>query len=284
MERAQHFTPRHINATKEDLSGNHGIGRYILLPGSDGRAKEIAKHFENLSVKSHPRGHHLYLGTIHHEGEDIDIATISSGMGCPSMEIILHELFCLGAKRFLRIGTAGSLQPNHVNMGDIINVQASVRDEHTTLDYAPLALPAVASSKLVSAITQAKNKINLPQTLHTGIVHCKSSFYAREYFAGPKSNANKKYIHLLKQCGVLATEMETATLFIQSQLYHQQLQQQGFGDQYEILSGAILGILAIPPDYDATSDLEANTIEAIIYLGLETVKLLAVTTDIFHHA
>jgi len=38
----RHFKPEHINATPEDLAGNNRIGRYILLPGSDGRAQEIA--------------------------------------------------------------------------------------------------------------------------------------------------------------------------------------------------------------------------------------------------
>lgn len=57
---SQNITLHHINATTEDLAGNHGIGRYILLPGSDGRAKEISQHFNNLTIKSHPRGHNLF--------------------------------------------------------------------------------------------------------------------------------------------------------------------------------------------------------------------------------
>src|SRR5262245_18673294 len=100
------FNPFHINATAEDLAGNNGLGRYVLLPGSDGRAKAIAEYFTNTIVKTHPRGHHLYLGEIEGTNGPIEVATISSGMGCPSMEIILHELFHLGAKRFLRVGTA----------------------------------------------------------------------------------------------------------------------------------------------------------------------------------
>ena len=62
------------------------------------------------------------LGTLTAEGETIQVATLASGMGCPSMEIFLHELFQLGAKRFLRIGTAGSLQP-WIKTGQLINAQ-----------------------------------------------------------------------------------------------------------------------------------------------------------------
>src|SRR3990167_3178717 len=139
------FTPHHINVTADDLMGNNGIGRYILLPGSDGRAKQIAQYFNHVTIKPHSRGHNLYLGTLTTDSQSIDVATIASGMGCPSMEIILHELFSLGAKRFLRVGTAGSLQPNRVKMGDIIHVQASVRDEQTSSDYVPIEFPAVSS-------------------------------------------------------------------------------------------------------------------------------------------
>jgi uridine phosphorylase len=54
-------TPHHINAISSDLAGNNNIGRYIFLPGSEGRAKTIASHFDNVTVKQHSRGHHLYL-------------------------------------------------------------------------------------------------------------------------------------------------------------------------------------------------------------------------------
>src|SRR6185312_6559803 len=181
----------HINATVDDLAGNHGIGRYILLPGSDGRAKEIAQHFNNLTIKTHPRGHNLYLGSITSGELTIDVAAISSGMGCPSMEIILHELFHLGGKRFLRIGTAGSLQPGLVKIGDIVNAQASVRDEHTTIDYVPITVPAIASMEFNLAILHATKTLAFSEHVHTGMVHCKSSLYAREFGIGPKAERNK---------------------------------------------------------------------------------------------
>ena len=273
------FQPFHINADSEDLAGNNGIGRYVLLPGSNGRAHEIAQCFDNLTTKSHSRGHHLYLGTLTSEGQIIDVATIASGMGCPSMEIILHELFSLGAKRFLRVGTAGSLQPNRVKMGDIIHVQASVRDEQTSSDYVPIEFPAVSSIEFAIPVLQAAKKIGIADKLHTGIVHCKSSFYAREFGAGPKANENNDYITLLSQYGVLASEMETATLFIQSQLYDYQLRQYGNDNdpKHHVLASAILGILAIPPDAFASSSEVNPIINNLIMLALETVKTLALS-------
>lgn len=271
----QHFIPHHINATTEDFLGNENIGRYVLLPGSDGRAQAISERFNDVKVKTHTRGHNLYLGTINHQGKHIDMATIASGMGCPSMEIILHELFHLGAKRFLRVGTAGSLQPHLVKIGDIVNAQASVRDEHTTIDYVPIAMPAVSSYELTAPILLAAEKIGLAKRLHTGLVHCKSSFYAREFGAGPQGSENIDYINLLTQSGVLATEMETATLFIQSQLYNHQLKQQGKGPNYSVLAGALLGIIGIPPDQIATPAQSQETTDNLINLALETIKMLS---------
>jgi uridine phosphorylase len=268
-------TPHHINAISSDLAGNNNIGRYIFLPGSEGRAKTIASHFDNVTVKQHSRGHHLYLGTINDNGITIDVASISSGMGCPSLEIILHELLHLGGKRFIRVGTAGSLQKDSIHIGDIINTQASVRDESSTMDYAPLSVPAIASLEIIQAINLAANTLNFNQRVHTGIVHCKSSFYAREFYAGPNAATNKAYMQLLIDNGVLASEMETAGLFIMCQLYNHQLMQQGKGKAFRVLSGAILGIGAIPPDVFMTKEQEQLLTEDTIALGLATVKTLA---------
>ena len=268
-------TPHHINAIPEDLAGNNGIGRYILLPGSDGRAKGIAEFLENVQVKPHPRGHHLYTGTLSDHGVNIDMAVISSGMGCPSMEIILHELFYLGGRRFLRVGTAGSLQKKLIKIGDVVNAQASVRDESTTQDYAPLSIPAIASIEMISAIHQAAKRSEIHHRVHTGIVHCKSSFYAREFYAGPNAAANKDYMQMLIDNGVLASDMETASLFIQAQLYHHQMMQKGSGPDFKVLAGAILGIGAVPPDVYMTPDQEKSLTFNLIDLALNTIKVLA---------
>lgn len=269
------FIPHHINATAADLAGNNGIGRYILLPGSDGRAKEIASHFHQVSVKEHARGHNLYTGTIDYQGQTIDVATIASGMGCPSMEIILHELFQLGAKRFLRIGTAGSLQPGIVELGDLVNAQASVRDERTTTDYVPLEVPALASLEFTSATLLAAEKLALSEHIHTGMIHCKGSFYAREFGCGPLKERNNKYIDLLSDCGVLASEMETSALFIQSQLYDFELRKKGRGPEHRVLAGAILAIIAVPPAQVKASKLSTQATENAIQLALETIRTIA---------
>jgi uridine phosphorylase len=264
----------HINATPDDLAGNDGIGRYIFLPESDGRAKEIAEHFDNVTVKLYPRAHNIYLGTLPYEGKTIDVATVATGMGCPSCEIIVHELFHLGAKRFLRIGTAGSLQPGLLKIGDLVNAQATVRDENTTTHYVPIEFPAIASLEFASSILLAAGKLGLSEKVHTGIVHCKSSLYARQFGAGPRTDENKAYLEQLTQTGVLASEMETATLFIQSQIYNHQLMQKGESAQHRVLAGAILAIITGEHQADISTEI-TGAIQKSIQLALESVKTLA---------
>jgi uridine phosphorylase len=267
--RKSDFTPAHFNATAADFAGNDGIGRYVFLPTSDGHAKEIAQYFENVSVKPHHRAHNLYLGTLPCDGALIEVAAISTGMGCPSTEVILHELFALGAKRFLRIGTAGSLQPELIKAGDLINVQASVRDECTTARYAPVGFPAIASLELTSSILLAAENIGLDNMLHTGIAHCKSSFYG-----GAKDQRQTEYLKLLSDTGVLVSEMESATIFIQSQIYNHQLQSQGNSPAHRVLAGAILSVLGDKSEVESMVQVK-KSLKNSIELALEAVKTLA---------
>ena len=126
------FTPEHMTASEKDFEGNNGIGRYVLLPGSDGRAEKIAQNFSDVTVTRHSRRHNVYKGTLEHLGKSIDVAAVSSGMGTPSLDIIVNELGQLGVKRFLRVGTAGLLQPDYMNAGDFVIGTGAVRDDGAT--------------------------------------------------------------------------------------------------------------------------------------------------------
>lgn len=266
------FKPYHLNATQDDMQGNGEIGRYLFLPGSNGRAEEIASHFSNLRVKPHSRGHDLYFGDLIVDGEPIHVAAVSTGMGCASMEIILHELFHLGAKRFLRLGTAGSLQPNFVKLGDIIQVTGAVRDETSTDDYMPPAVPALASFEMNQSICDALLAMQPSRLVHQGIVHCKSTLYAREFGVGPRASENAHYLRLLSDSGVLASEMETASLFIQSMWYNHRLRERGTHAACRVLSGALLSIVAVPPDSWLEMDEQKKITDEMTLLGFEVIK------------
>ncbi len=254
------FEPIHINATAEDFIGNKQAGRYIFFPGSDGRAREIAQHFSNLKVKEHSRAHHLYLGTIERDGHKIDVASISSGMGTPSLDIICNELIKLGAKRFLRVGTSGSLQPDK-KVGDFVIATASVRDEGASRCYVPLEVPAVASLDMVYASKLAAERLKFDEKVHTGIIHSKDSLYAREFGEGPLAKQNKAYMEILEDAGVLASEMEASLLFILTNLADHHLRTQGKGNGFRALAGALCSIVGVGPLWATKEEMKKMTME-----------------------
>ena len=141
------FEPIHINMKKQHSSGNNGKGRFFIIPGSSERAKWIATTFLKVEkILYSNRGHDVYLGTY----DNIDIGVVSTGMGCPSLDIIVTELILLGVRHFLRIGTCGSMNDNLLKVGEIAIATAAVRDEHTSLAYLPIEIPAVSNNILTN--------------------------------------------------------------------------------------------------------------------------------------
>lgn len=269
------FIPFHMSGTKEDLAGNHGIGRYIFLCGSDERAKKIASHFDNLIVKEHERQHHFYLGRIQHQGVTIDVASISTGVGCPSADNIINELYLLGGRRFLRVGTAGSLQPKHIKVGDVVIATGAVRDEDTSACYVTTSYPAIASIDMVNAAQLAVQKLGLNKYVYQGIVHTKSSFYARE-MGQSYLKSNKDYMEDLKMAGVLATEMECSHLFIVSSLFSHREAIKSNKLAPKVSVGGILAIVG--DDTPISSEEAANTaVDRAINIGFECIKELAIS-------
>lgn len=198
------ITPSHITMNKNDADGNFGKGRFFIIPGSSSRSKWIANtYLTEITIKNSNRGHDVYLGKYN----NIDIGVVSTGMGCPSLDIIVTELILLGVKYFLRIGTCGSMNDDLLPIGNVGIASASVRDEHTSLAYLPIEFPAIADYNLLNYLS------NTISNSRVGIFHTKDSLYAREYNIGPKSKDNKEYIDILKKSKCIASEMETSHLF-----------------------------------------------------------------------
>jgi uridine phosphorylase len=262
------FKSHHMSITAGDTVGNNGVGRYILLPGSDGRAAAIADNFTNRQVKEHPRRHNFYTGTLDVDGIPADVAVVATGMGCPSVDIVVSELINLGARRLLRVGTAGSLQPGRIPIGSIVVGSAAVRDEGTTRHYMPLEVPAIASAWMVDAANRACVTCGVERSF-TGIVHTKDSLFARELEAGPLLAENERFMQLLRASGVLASEMETAMLFTLAQIYTQELI--ASGEKTEVEAGTILGIIGDETAF-GDDDQVAQTTELAVRVGLETVR------------
>jgi uridine phosphorylase len=210
----EHGAPHHLPITAQHVSGNGGLGRFFLLPGSDGRARRIGERFSALEEVPSPRQHNVYLGRLEGAGGAVDVAAVATGMGCPSVDIIVTELIGLGARLLLRVGTAGSLQPDEVRAGALVIATAAVRDEGVSNRYACPEFPAVADPELVRALESAAVRCGQAERTFTGLVHSKDSLFAREFGFGPRRDENLDYQRQLRALGVLASEMEAAHLFV----------------------------------------------------------------------
>jgi len=264
--------PHHIQATADDLAGNRGTGRFVFLPGSDGRAKAIAHHFRNLTVCPSPRAHNLYLGVLNTPHGPLDVASVASGMGCPSLDIIVNELVQLGVRRLLRVGTAGACS-FRVSVGDLVIASGAVRDEHTSSMYVPPEYPSIADAMLVADAENAARATPPGGRVHTGIVHSKDSLFAREYLQGPRKAENQRYMEILAASGVLASEMESSHLFILASVLTASILAADPGAE-PVRAGAILGIIG-DATHMGTPDTVSSTTDAAVALALETARIHA---------
>ena len=79
--------------------------------------------------------------------QGLPITVCSTGIGAPSAIIAMEELRLCGARQFIRVGSAGALQP-HIDLGDLIVAEGAVRDDGGSTSYAPIAYPAIADRHL----------------------------------------------------------------------------------------------------------------------------------------
>ncbi len=203
----------HIQLGAEHLSGNEGLGRTVFLPGSAGRARQIAAHFSELQVLDNPRGLTAHLGLLELGGERLEVLSISSGMGPGSAEIVMHELLAAGARRVVRVGSAGAMDPN-LRPGSVCILSGAVRDEMTSQHVAPLSVPALSHPIAVQAMVSGARAAGLGQHTFVGMGHTKASLFAREFGRGPLGEDNLAFGHTLAASGVIASEMEASVLFV----------------------------------------------------------------------
>ena len=263
--------PVHVNVEAGDLDGNGVSGRYIVLTGSPSRAKKISEQFDNLIVREHPRGHTLYLGTLQNEQDSIDVAVIPTGMGCPSTDIIINELYAAGGRRFLRVGTAGSLQPQAIKAGSMVIASAAVRDEGTSKNYITVDFPATAHLDVVTSAQAAADDIGISNKTYTGTIHTKDSLYARELECSHLEE-NKLYMEAIRNAGVLASEMESSHIFVMAQILNYRATQGYTLPDQAIKAGAILAVIGDDEPFVNNAALVQEANEQAIALALATIK------------
>ena len=192
----------HIGLKAED------IGEYVILPGDPKRCEKIAAYFENPKKVGDRREFVTYTGFLN--GEKVSVT--STGIGGPSAAIAMTELAKLGAHTFVRVGTCGGIDLD-VKSGDIVIAQAAIRAEGTSKEYAPIEFPAVADFGVIAALKKGAEALGAKD--HVGVVQCKDSFYGQhEADTMPVSYELTNKWEAWKRLGTLASEMESAALFV----------------------------------------------------------------------
>jgi len=186
----------HIKCEKEDISEK------IILVGNPDRAKRVNSEFlKDGKLVNEYRSLLVYTG--YYKDERVTVAT--TGMGAPSAAIVLEELIKLGGKIFIRVGSAGGINPN-IETGDICIATASIRDDGTSPKYLPIEFPAVPDFDLTRLlIDEAKNTF---ERVFYGVVISTDGFY-ESY----DELVMKKFV----ESNVQAVEMESGIVFIVSQ-------------------------------------------------------------------
>lgn len=242
----------HINVAEGD------IGKYCILPGDPGRCEKIAAYLENPRHISTNREYNIYNGELC--GETVTVC--STGIGGPSAAIAMEELVACGAHTFIRVGTCGGIALD-VKSGDVVVASGAIRQDGTSLEYAPIEFPAVADSDVLFALRQSARKLNY--TLHTGVVQAKDSFYGQH--SPRRMPTSQKLLYqweAWKRLNVLASEMESGALFT-------------VASYLGVRCGSVFSVVWNQERYDAGLDTdtdETHDTDRAIKVSIEALKQL----------
>lgn len=209
----------HIGFGKSDLGAPPPL--IVLLSGDPERARHIAHDAPGVTLEknlSENRGLNSYLARLPNGRRFI---SATSGMGAPSLSIVVNELVQVGVRAIIRVGTSGAIQSD-VKMGSIVITRAALCRQGAADDIAPKEYPAAANPFLTMALANAARELNTEW--HIGVTASVDTFFEGQERA--ESSANKALLRHLRgvteeyrALGVLNYEMESGTLFKMGGVY-----------------------------------------------------------------
>jgi uridine phosphorylase len=165
------------------------LAERVLLPGDPGRALVLAQALlAEPTMFNHNRGLWGYTG-IAADGDALTIQ--SSGMGGPSAAIVITELADLGARRLIRVGTCGALDPA-LELGDLLLITGALASDGTSR--------ALGADERLSPDRDLQRRLSAAGTLKPALAASVDLFYG----------ANEQP---LLESGAEVLDMECATLF-----------------------------------------------------------------------
>jgi DeoD family purine-nucleoside phosphorylase len=183
--------PIHIRPTAE-------LAPRVLLPGDPGRALMLAQLLlDEPRMFNHHRGLWGYTGTA---TDGLPLTIQSTGMGGPSIAIVVAELIDLGLRRAIRVGTAGALSEG-LELGDVVIAREAVAADGTSRTLGA-GERARADRELSDALCAAAPAASAGAVVSTDL-----------FYAGDAPDGDAARDADWRRSGALAVEMEAATLF-----------------------------------------------------------------------
>jgi purine-nucleoside phosphorylase len=170
----------HLRAEPEDYAP------VVLIPGDPNRATWIAEKFDGGAGAARPVNSHRGLLGYTGKYKGVPVSVQTSGMGAPSIAIVVEELLRLGVKRLIRVGTCGGIGRG-IKTGEIVIASAAAPVDGATATYLH-GEPYSPAAGLAA---------------HVGPVATVDVFY----------NPDPDYFSKWRGRGILAFEMESSVLF-----------------------------------------------------------------------
>jgi len=208
----------HIGFGQDDLGPNPPTA--ALLCGDPERAQRIARETDGvtcLATLSENRGLHSYLCQA---ADQRTFIAATSGMGAPSLSIVVNELVAVGITTIIRVGTSGGIA-KPVKAGDLVISSAALCRQGAANDIAPPEYPAAADPHVTVALVNAAKQLGV--RTHCGVTASVDTFYEGQE---RNDSVNPHLLRTLRgvteeyrQLQILNYEMEAGTLFKMGLVY-----------------------------------------------------------------
>jgi uridine phosphorylase len=196
----------YLRSPSTGLSAEQGA-EYAILPGDPARTEIVAQFLDNPKKLAQSREFTSWEGYL--DGERILV--VSTGIGGPSMAMCVEELYQIGVRNFVRLGTCGGMQKKTIG-GDLIIPTGAIRQEGTTAQYVPIEFPSLPDFDFTEALRAAAKKSGC--RYHSGVIQSKDSFFgALEPERMPVGYELTQKFDAWIKAGALASEVECAALF-----------------------------------------------------------------------
>lgn len=152
-------------------------------------------------VASSPAGAYFGKQLLYLEGTGGKVAVVGNfGVGAPAAVVMLEELIAFGVKRFVSVGTAGSLVAD-LPPGSLLLCDGAFRDEGCSYHYAPEAELAAPDPGLTAKLGEA--------LAARGLKHRRGPAWTTDAIY----RETRDEVEFFRKKGALVAEMEAAALF-----------------------------------------------------------------------